>query len=134
MLRKYDRFIPISYCIYGALFRPVGMCWDCMFIIEKPIQYSDGICAWLSFPSFGNKFSYAEKKRFRGCIKLKSHRDFVKPRCDFMKSRRDFIKPRCDFIFFLVANWFLCGSLTFYLWRLKGNLLANSKENGLLFC
>ena len=91
--------MPISYCIYGAFLKLVGGGLNSMFFGEKLVQCYGSICVWFSFPSFGNKFSYAGKKRFRGCIKLKSHRDFVKPRCDFMKSRRDFIKPRCDFIF-----------------------------------
>ena len=68
MLRKCDRFMPISYCIYGAFLKLVGGGLNSMFFDEKLVQYYGSICVWFSFLSFGNKFSYAEKKRFSDWI------------------------------------------------------------------
>ena len=56
--------MPISYCIYGAFLKLVGGGLNSMLFDEKLVQYYGSICVWFSFLSFGNKFSYAEKKRF----------------------------------------------------------------------
>ena len=45
MLRKCDRFMPISYCIYGAFLKLVGGGLNSMFFDEKLVQYYGSICA-----------------------------------------------------------------------------------------
>ncbi len=56
--------MPISYCIYGAFLKLVGVGLNSMFFGEKLVQYYVSICAWFSFPLFGKNFLYAAKKRF----------------------------------------------------------------------
>lgn len=62
MLRKCDRFMPISYCIYGAFLKLVGGGLNSMFFGEKLVQYYGSICVWFSFPSFEINSHMPERK------------------------------------------------------------------------